>query len=162
VALTAALGAALITGVAGGSFAAAATHAAAAATHHAATDPPAAAHHAPTDPPAAESAATVSGLGLAPSTDAGSELDDAPWHPPALPLGEAADGVQQKVRPQPPRVTTAAAVWVDPNPTAQVTSCFGMRWGRMHEGVDLAAPDGTPIVAAGAGPAWPRDTATRC
>lgn len=43
------------------------------------------------------------------------------------------------------------ADWVNPNPTARVTSCFGPRWGRLHAGVDMAAPDGSPIVAAGAG-----------
>ena len=31
------------------------------------------------------------------------------------------------------------------------TSPFGMRWGRLHAGVDLAAPEGTPIRAAEAG-----------
>ena len=135
-ALTATLGAALVIGVAGGSAAAAATH------------------HSVKVLPTAKSAATVAGPGPAPGTDAGSEFTDAPWHPPALPIRAAAHGVRQKVRPHPPRVTAAAAAtaaWVDPNPTARVTSCFGMRWGRMHEGVDLAAPDGTPIVAAGAG-----------
>jgi murein DD-endopeptidase MepM/ murein hydrolase activator NlpD len=45
-------------------------------------------------------------------------------------------------------------------PTAgRVTSCYGPRWGTMHQGVDIAAPIGTPIhvpqdgVVLQAGPA---------
>jgi murein DD-endopeptidase MepM/ murein hydrolase activator NlpD len=32
-----------------------------------------------------------------------------------------------------------------------LTSYFGWRWGRMHEGIDLAVPSGTPVVASASG-----------
>ena len=44
--------------------------------------------------------------------------------------------------------SAAGLIWpVD----APVTSPFGWRWGRMHEGIDLGAAYGTPIAAAAAG-----------
>jgi murein DD-endopeptidase MepM/ murein hydrolase activator NlpD len=52
------------------------------------------------------------------------------------------------------RVTTGAGVsasgFIWPV-QGYVTSGFGPRWGRMHTGIDIAAPGGTPIVAAKVG-----------
>ena len=44
--------------------------------------------------------------------------------------------------------SAAGLVWPVLGP---VTSPFGMRWGRMHEGIDIAAPSGTAIRAAATG-----------
>ena len=59
--------------------------------------------------------------------------------------GPSAAPVRRKTRPRP------KVEWVHPLASAGVTSCFGQRWGRLHAGVDLAAPHGSPVVAAGAG-----------
>jgi murein DD-endopeptidase MepM/ murein hydrolase activator NlpD len=40
--------------------------------------------------------------------------------------------------------------WVRPSACGE-SSCFCMRWGVMHDGIDLAGPLGSPIVAVGDG-----------
>ncbi|MGI8666680.1 MAG: M23 family metallopeptidase [Jatrophihabitans sp.] len=45
---------------------------------------------------------------------------------------------------------TVDGTWVRPS-AGQESSCFCMRWGVMHEGIDLAGPMGSPIVAVGDG-----------
>jgi murein DD-endopeptidase MepM/ murein hydrolase activator NlpD len=44
--------------------------------------------------------------------------------------------------------SAAGLIWPVVGP---VTSPFGMRWGRMHTGIDIGVPYGTPIHAAAAG-----------
>lgn len=52
-------------------------------------------------------------------------------------------------KPLPPLKGTGELVY--PVSGYKLTSTFGMRWGRMHSGVDLAAPTGTKIRAADGG-----------
>lgn len=44
----------------------------------------------------------------------------------------------------------ASGGWIWPV-NGTLTSPFGWRWGRMHEGIDISVPEGTPIRAAKAG-----------
>ena len=45
-------------------------------------------------------------------------------------------------------VTTLGFIWPA---EGTITSKFGRRWGRMHKGIDIAGPIGTPINAAADG-----------
>ncbi|MEU8183342.1 M23 family metallopeptidase [Micromonospora sp. NPDC049047] len=59
--------------------------------------------------------------------------------------------VTAKAKPKPKKTSKPTPAWVDPMPGAEVTSCYGQRWGTLHAGIDLALPSGTPIRAAAAG-----------
>jgi murein DD-endopeptidase MepM/ murein hydrolase activator NlpD len=59
------------------------------------------------------------------------------------PTADTGPGLQA----QPARVLD----WVSPMPGTPLSSCYGARWGSVHQGIDFAAPGGTPIHAAGKG-----------
>jgi len=77
-------------------------------------------------------------------------------------LSEVEDSLQQKIQeqiaaasggialPAGPLGTPSAAglIWPVSGP---ITSGYGYRWGRLHEGIDIAVPEGTPIRAAASG-----------
>jgi murein DD-endopeptidase MepM/ murein hydrolase activator NlpD len=52
--------------------------------------------------------------------------------------------------PQPTGITANIQSYVLPA-RGEFTSSYGQRWGRLHRGIDIAGPVGTPIVAASAG-----------
>ncbi|MGC1211507.1 MAG: M23 family metallopeptidase [Micromonospora sp.] len=54
-------------------------------------------------------------------------------------------------KPSPTRTAKPKPTWVIPMKGAEITSCYGQRWGTLHAGIDFAMPEGTPIHAAAAG-----------
>ncbi len=60
-----------------------------------------------------------------------------------------AEVVKVGTKERPPTVGTGDYIY--PVKNYRLTSNFGMRWGRKHEGIDLACPTGTNVMAADGG-----------
>ena len=58
-------------------------------------------------------------------------------------------GVPTAAPPSSPSASSAPLRW--PVAVPHLSSRFGTRWGKPHEGIDMAAPTGTPVFAAAAG-----------
>jgi murein DD-endopeptidase MepM/ murein hydrolase activator NlpD len=50
-----------------------------------------------------------------------------------------------------PAAHPPAPAWLSPMPGVALSSCYGPRWGTIHQGIDFAGDAGTPIHAVGAG-----------
>ncbi|MCW2539329.1 MAG: peptidase [Frankiales bacterium] len=64
-----------------------------------------------------------------------------------------ADATAMPARPSLPKVEagrTVLGTWIRPSAGGE-SSCFCVRWGVFHDGIDLAGPLGSPIVAVGDG-----------
>ncbi|MDM4720714.1 M23 family metallopeptidase [Micromonospora sp. WMMA1363] len=82
----------------------------------------------------------------------------SPTPSPATPSPAAASPTTASLTPAATTKPTASATptktappkpaWVIPMQGATITSCYGLRWGVLHAGIDFAMPAGTPVRAA--------------
>jgi len=77
------------------------------------------------------------------------------------PLPENGDDGEWPSRPLPPPPSSLKGTLLCPVPGGQITSHFGDRHGSVHEGLDLSAPAGTPVLAAEDGKVVYSDDGTR-
>ncbi|MCW3843039.1 M23 family metallopeptidase [Micromonospora yasonensis] len=75
----------------------------------------------------------------------------APASPSPSPTKASPKPTATTAKPTPKKTSRPKPTWVIPMKGAEITSCYGQRWGTLHAGIDFAMPAGTPIHAAAAG-----------
>jgi murein DD-endopeptidase MepM/ murein hydrolase activator NlpD len=103
---------------------------------------------------ATPSLTAVAGTASSEQRDNAADRADRASRTEATASAKATPSKVAEAAPAPAQTTKAAApapAWALPMPGAEVTSCFGPRWGTQHAGIDFAQPAGTPIDAVGAG-----------
>ncbi|MEH0938990.1 M23 family metallopeptidase [Micromonospora psammae] len=86
----------------------------------------------------------------------GSATPDRPWARPSHTTADPTPGpsatrsrkATRTPRPTATRTAKPRPSWVMPMKGAEITSCYGPRWGTLHAGIDFAMPAGTPVRAA--------------
>ncbi|MEV0725470.1 M23 family metallopeptidase [Micromonospora purpureochromogenes] len=68
--------------------------------------------------------------------------------PTASPSATPTRKATPKPKPTVRKTTKPKPSWVIPMAGAEITSCYGQRWGTLHAGIDFAMPAGTPVRAA--------------
>ncbi|SEO68675.1 M23 family metallopeptidase [Trujillonella endophytica] len=94
------------------------------------------------DEPAAPVSVSAADYGIGADMNTTGDMEDAGVRQ-GLSEAEAQARLGELAASRAARTPTTA----DPVPGARMTTCFCMRWGTMHWGLDLAAPLGTPIYA---------------
>jgi murein DD-endopeptidase MepM/ murein hydrolase activator NlpD len=108
---------------------------------------------------AAVLATALAGAGVV-ALGSGAALDDAKAEAGLAGVDLTSDEARELVanradradRPLSTSIAQAPDAWVLPMRNYNLTSRFGMRWGRLHQGLDLAGlPEGTPFAAVHSG-----------
>ncbi|THV42296.1 M23 family metallopeptidase [Glycomyces buryatensis] len=100
------------------------------------------------DPAASQAVADIAALAAEAETPEESEQATSEAATPGEPGAEATaeqETAEEEERTSPVTPQAAQVEWTAPLDSVNITSLFGQRWGRNHNGIDFAAETGTPV-----------------